>query len=166
MKTIKYNIGGLLLGSLFVLASCGSSQPNSELESSTQHDVSMYPEAKSGQKRVVITVPEKKNESDYKIELIAGKNTKVDCNRQGLIGELNELNLEGWGYHYYEFKTNGEVFSTMMGCPENQPLKDQFIFAPSLMVSYNSKLPYVVYLPKGYELKYKIWSVSETKTAK
>ena len=64
-------------------------------------DVAPYPEAEKGYTRQVIHLPAQADESAYKLEILAGKTLKVDCNHQRLAGSLEERTLEGWGYNYY-----------------------------------------------------------------
>ncbi len=125
------------------------------------------PAPKDGYKRMVISVPGKKDlkeEANYKVEIIPGKQMKVDCNKHGLMGELTEKNLEGWGYTYYEFTGSGDVFSTKMGCPSNT-LRDEFVSGKTQMVTYNSKMPVVVYIPESLDLRYKIWEAGSANSA-
>lgn len=122
-----------------------------------------FPAAQSNQKQVVIKLPAKadpKNERDYKVELIAGKNMMVDCNHHGLNGIIEEETLEGSGFKYYTFTTTGDVWATRMGCPENSN-HEEFVTAKPLMIEYNSQVPVVVYVPAGYEIKYRVWSAGE-----
>lgn len=122
-----------------------------------------YPEQLDSLERYVIYVDQQADESLFEVELIAGKKMEVDCNRHRLMGRFHEDVVDGWGYNYYVFETEGQVISTMMMCPA--PKTEKFIQGESLTVRYNSRLPLVVYLPKGYELKYKIWTAGEEQSA-
>lgn len=115
--------------------------------------------------RFVIYVDQKADESLFSVELIAGKTMEVDCNRHRLMGEFVQETVDGWGYNYYVFETEGHVASTMMACPDGKKTEKLITTAEGLDVRYNSRLPIVVYLPKGYELKYKIWSAGEIQSA-
>jgi len=118
-----------------------------------------FPAAMDSLVRYVIELDEKADEYSYKVELIPGKVMLVDCNRHRLAGKLQEKTLEGWGYNYYEFYTNGQVASTMMLC--HDPKEEKYVSGESIIVRYNSKLPIVVYAPKGYEIRYRIWQAGE-----
>lgn len=118
-----------------------------------------FPAATDSVNRFVIYLDEKSDEGAYLVELIPGKVMNVDCNRHRLGGFIAEINLEGWGYTYYEFSTDGQVASTMMAC--NQPKEDKFISGQTLTVRYNSRMPIVIYAPKGYEIRYRIWQAGE-----
>ncbi len=123
--------------------------------------VAPYPAAGQGYERHVIWLPAKENEQLYQVELMPGKQLLVDCNRHSLAGELSTHSLQGWGYPYYRLdKLSGPV-STMMACPE-QEKTSQFVpvqFGDQLL-RYNSKLPLVVYLPAGVELRYRFWNAA------
>ncbi|MBQ0147416.1 MAG: serine protease inhibitor ecotin [Flavobacteriaceae bacterium] len=128
--------------------------------SQTKEDIKMFPKAEKEQIQKVIRLEPKENENDYMVEIMIGKNTMTDgCNNYFLIGELEEKNLEGWGYSYYEFETKGDVASTLMGCINATP-KEKIVYAQPDKVRYNSSLPLVIYAPKGYEIQYRIWSAS------
>ena len=70
--------------------------------------------------------------------------------------------IEGWGYTYYEVTGPSETISTLMAPPEGAPKVKAFVKAAPLQVRYNSRLPIIVYVPSGYEVRYRIWSASET----
>lgn len=131
-------------------------------------DVAPYPEATEGFTRQVIHLPAQTDESAHKLEILAGKTLQVDCNRQRLAGNLEEHALEGWGYSYYRLEKVGGPASTLMACPDGKKTQ---AFVPvvgeGFMLRYNSKLPVVVYVPKGVEVRYRVWSASEdVQTAK
>lgn len=118
-----------------------------------------YPATIDSLERYVILLDQKADEDAYEVELFAGKTMLVDCNRHGLMGSFDEDVVEGWGYTYYKFNSDGQMFSTMMACPG--PKENKFVSGQPLMVRYNSRLPIVVYLPQGMELKYRIWSAGD-----
>ena len=134
----------------------------SKLDTPT-HDISMYPEAKENEERVVINLPELKGEENYEIELIVGKWAEVDCNHHTLMGEIKPDSVKGWGYSFYTFESNGLMAGTLMGCPD-QKLENKLIQAKSTKVRYNSKLPVVVIIPEGYTVSYKLWNNLGMKT--
>ncbi|NDV69248.1 serine protease inhibitor ecotin [Dysgonomonas sp. 25] len=118
-----------------------------------------YPEKMGDMERHVIFLEPRADESLYKIEIIAGMYKEVDCNRHTLAGAFNEGTVEGWGYSYYTFETNGQIASTMMMC--HDPKTTKFVSGKGEVVRYNSRLPLVVYLPQGVELKYRVWTAGE-----
>ncbi|GAB1438431.1 serine protease inhibitor ecotin [Providencia sp.] len=121
--------------------------------------IAPYPKAESGMTRHVIQLANQQNEDDFMVELVIGKTIKADCNHQWFMGELDEKNLEGWGYSYYKLDEVKGPASTLMGCSE--PAKDRFVstqLGDDAFVRYNSKLPIVVYAPSDMQVKYRIWS--------
>lgn len=119
-------------------------------------DLSIFPNPEEGFVKYIIELEPQENEDDFQVELYAGKNAKVDCNKHTLIGEFAKKNLEGWGYNYYKFESDGQMRSTLMACPDSE-LKDEFVRSLSIKVRYNSKLPIVIYAPESFEINYQIW---------
>lgn len=118
-----------------------------------------YPAKLDSLERHVIFLQKMDNESDFEVELYVGKTLLVDCNRHGLMGDFSEETVQGWGYTYQVFNTEGHIFSTMMACPGEK--EEKFVKSPSQMVRYNSRLPIVIYVPEGYEVRYRIWTAGE-----
>ena len=124
-------------------------------------DYSMYPKAKDGDEQKIITLKTLPNEDNYSVEIFAGKKTLVDsCNHFFLAGAFEQKTVDGWGYDYFNFESNGNVGGTLMGCFDNKSV-EKIIHAQSIQTRYNSKLPIVVYVPKGYTLEYRIWKADE-----
>lgn len=121
--------------------------------------VDAFPNAEPGFTRHVIHLPVGNYENDLKVELLPGKVIDIDCNTYQFIGQLEEKTLEGWGYNYYVLPKIEGPLSTSMACPEDSK-KMRFIpvtgSAGSLLY-YNSRLPVVVYLPDGVELRWRTW---------
>lgn len=159
MKRITLTAVFVTLATLFSLNMNAQVKPTEE----AVNNLKPYPEKLDSLERYVIYLEQKADESLFEVELIAGKTMEVDCNRHGLMGRFQEEVVDGWGYNYYVFDTEGHIFSTMMMCPG--PKTEKFVQAESQTARYNSRLPLVVYLPKGYELKYKIWTAGEEQIA-
>jgi ecotin len=129
-------------------------------------ELSHFPQAKKGYERFVI-IPDLKSSSEtksVKIEIIPGKTIMADCNRYALMGKLNEAVVEGWGYAYYEFISEGQMISTKMACPDYPP-EERFIPGESRLLDYAKDIPDVVYVPQGFTVKYRIWKGDEKKPA-
>ncbi|MBC7750845.1 MAG: ecotin family protein [Candidatus Saccharibacteria bacterium] len=107
-----------------------------------------FPKAPDGFQRYVIHLNPNVQDEAYQVELIVGKTVTVDCNQHRLGGSIAEKNLQGWGYTYYEFATQGMMASTKMACP-NQAETEKFISGATKLVRYNSRLPIVFFVPHG-----------------
>ncbi len=135
---------------------------------SANEDLKAFPEAEEGYERHVIRLPQQENESDLRVALIVGKTLKLDSvNRYFFSGEGEKKSIPGWGYSYYHVKEIGPMAGTRAAVPENAPKVDRFIkMQGDWWVRYNSKLPVVVIVPKGFEVRYQIWKPGESKKAK
>lgn len=121
-------------------------------------DLSIFPAPEKGYKKMVIEVPYSENDRNKKIEFAVGKWMEVDgCNAFHLSGSLEKKDLQGWGYDYYVFKTDGQVAGTMMACPDKAK-RNLFVSAQPETVRYNGRMPIVIYVPEGYEAQFKIYS--------
>lgn len=120
-------------------------------------DLSVFPKQEEGYKQMVIEVPHSENDNNKKVEFRVGKWMDVDgCNSHGLQGKLEKKDLQGWGYDYYVFSTNGGVFSTQMACPD-MTKRNLFVSATPETVRYNGRMPIVIYVPETYDVKFKIY---------
>lgn len=126
-------------------------------------DLKAFPPAEEGMARHVIRIPVLPNEDDFRVELQVGKEIEVDCNRHSFGASLERDTVEGWGYSFFTVPEVSGPMSTMMACPPDEPKQMQFVTAnfENALVRYNSKLPIVVYLPEGFELRYRIWAASD-----
>jgi ecotin len=112
--------------------------------------------------RFVIVLPRKEHgeEDDLRVELIPGKMMETDgVNLYSIAATLEERNPEGWPYSFYEIG-DGPVKMTAMK-PGTAPVIN-FVQAPSLHTRYISRRPMVIYVPAGYEVRYRIWRADET----
>ena len=122
-----------------------------------------YPAAKDGMERHVIVLPEKARgiDNDFRVELIAGKTMMTDgVNQQSLGTVIERKTLKGWGYSYYDVIGGGNTMSTRIGVPKDTPKVEKFVHGQSLHIRYNSRLPIVIYAPKGIEVRYRIWKAT------
>lgn len=131
-----------------------------EGEKVSHPELKPYPQKLEELERRVIVLPKLEDETLYKVELIPGKTVRVDGINSYFIGlSLKAEVLKGWGYSYYTVEGNGAVGSTRMGGRPN--LRDEFVKGKSMIIRYNSKLPVVIYVPKGTEIKYRIWKAGK-----
>lgn len=119
-----------------------------------------FPPAKQGQTRHVLSLPTEDQEASLRVELIVGKTVSLDANNRYFFGgKLENKTVTGWGFNYYLLPKLGPLAGTLMAVNPNAPKADRFITlgGEPLLVRYNSKLPIVVYVPEGVEVRYRIW---------
>jgi ecotin len=123
-------------------------------------DLKAFPPADKGMVRYVLQLPEQKDESAFKVELIVGKTVRVDAaNRYFFGGRIETQTIAGWGYTRYTVSELGPMAGTLMSTDPNAPKTDRFIAlgGEPYLIRYNSRLPVVVYVPEGAEVRYRIW---------
>jgi ecotin len=123
-------------------------------------DLKPFPMADDGFERWVFRLAPLEREADRKVEIVVGKTLSVDCNPTWLGGDLEERTAEGWGYPFYVLGKVGAPASTLMACPPGQERIDAFVAVrgEGFLQPYNSRLPVVVYVPEGFQVRYRIWS--------
>ena len=132
-------------------------------------DLTPYPAPSPTERRWVIQLPGvlrpspdpglSSNPADWRVELIAGRDSVVDCNNRGLGGRLRTETLAGWGYEIVRVSAAGPVISTRMACPPDQPPRRAFLSLAGepFLVRYNASLPIVVYAPMELEVRWRVW---------
>ena len=122
-----------------------------------------FPAAKEGMERFVIALPHKTRaeEGGFKVELVVGKVMDTDgVNRVSLGAKIEAKPLKGWGFTYYEVEKIGPAMSTLIGVPPGTPKVKKFVAGQPLQIRYNSRIPIVIYVPEGAEVKYRIWTAA------
>ncbi len=119
-----------------------------------------FPAAEAGMTRFVIPVPKQDDEGAFKVELIIGKNVTTDAvNSYFFGGKLETETIEGWGFDRYILRKLGPMAGTLMAGDPNAPKVERFISVGGerSLLRYNSRLPIVVYVPEGVEVRYRLW---------
>jgi ecotin len=144
---------------LLNIALFGAMLPFAAMAGDALYDMTPYPAPATGQTRMVFRVPAVEIEDDRKVEILVGKTIPVDCNQHWFGGNLERRVAEGWGYPYYVLEKAGGPASTLMACPPGEERKPAFVRVRGngSLQRYNSKLPVVVYVPEGFEVRYRIW---------
>ncbi len=123
-----------------------------------------FPAAKAGMQRFVITLPHKERgeEDAFKVELLPGKMMMTDgVNRVRIGTRIEPRPLKGWGYTYYEITGKDMGMSTRIGVPAGTQSMKTFVAGQPLTIRYNSRLPIVIYAPKGQLVRYRIWKADD-----
>jgi ecotin len=133
------------------------------LSAQAADNMKAFPPAEKGMVRYVLNLLQQEEESAFKVELLIGKTVQLDAgNRYFFAGKIEEENIEGWGFPRYIVKKLGPMAGTLMAVDPNAPKVDRFITlgGEPYLLRYNSRLPIVVYVPEGVEVRYRIWTAS------
>jgi ecotin len=134
----------------------------------TADNMKAFPPAEAGMVRYVLQLPRQADESAFKVELIVGKTVQVDeRNRYFFGGKIEAETVKGWGYTRYKVSKLGPMAGTRMAVDPNAPKVARFITigGDPYIIRYNSRLPVVVYVPEGVEVRFRIWTAgTEVKT--
>lgn len=131
-----------------------------------EDDLKPFEPAAPGQVRHVLRLPAQEDEFDFQVELIVGKTVQVDeVNRYFFAGKIVESSIPGWGFPRFDVATLGPMAGTLIGVDPDAPKVNRFIRlgGEPVLIRYNSKLPVVVYVPEGAEVRYRIWTAGETR---
>ncbi len=126
-----------------------------------QNYMEAFPPAEAGVVRYVLEVPKQDDESAFKVELAVGKTVQADAqNRYFFGGKIVEETIEGWGFPRFVVRELGPMAGTLMAVDPDAPKVDRFVTlgGEPVLIRYNSRLPVVVYVPEGVEVRYRIWS--------
>ena len=126
-----------------------------------EDNIKAFPPAGEGMVRHVLQLLKQDDESAYKVELIVGRTIQVDeGNRYFFSGRIAEETIKGWGFPCYKVSALGQMAGTLMAIDPNAPKVNRFITlgGEPYLIRYNSRLPVVVYVPEGVEVRYRLWS--------
>lgn len=140
----------VMLLSLFVLSKSGDADDN----------MKAFPPADEGMSRMVLQLPERADETLFKVEVLVGKSVLTDGqNRYFFGGKVQEETIQGWGFTRYLVRDLGPMAGTKMAVDPNAPKVNRFVSlgGEPYLVRYNSRLPIVVYVPNGAEVRYRLW---------
>jgi len=119
-----------------------------------------FPPAEEGMTRFVLPLPPEKDEDNLKVELMIGKTVQTDAgNRYFFGGTLATETVQGWGFDYHTLRKLGPMAGTLMAADPAAPKVERFITigGEPRLLRYNSRLPLVIYVPLGVEVRYRLW---------
>jgi len=122
-----------------------------------------FPPAEKGMVRYVLQLPKQDDESTFRVELIVGKTVLLDeVNKYFFGGKIEVETINGWGFPRYIVSKLGPMAGTRIAVHPDTPKVDRFITlgGEPYLIRYNSRLPIVVYVPEGVEVRYRIWNAS------
>lgn len=120
-----------------------------------------FPAAGEGMVRHVLELPAQDDESAFRVELIVGKKVMLEeQNSYFWGGRIEKEVIMGWGFTRYLINDLGPLAGTLMAVDPNAPKVARFVTlgGEPFFIRYNSRLPIVVYVPEGAEVRYRIWS--------
>lgn len=159
MRRCSLSVGIVAVVALIVLASpvlLSAEDDNVDLKPS--------PAAREGQTRFAIRLAGKLHEDRFMVEILVGRTLTLDTvNQYWFGGSLIQQTIEGWGYPFWTVEVGKGMAGTMMAVPEDAPRIPRLVPVcfDSGLIPYNSKFPLVVYMPTGFEARYRIWSAGE-----
>lgn len=135
----------------------------SSAETEAERNLKAFPPADAGMTRHVLMLPAQDQEDSLRVELIIGKSVRIDeVNRHFFAGTLREVNIEGWGFTRYLLAELGPMGGTLIAVDPGMPKVERFValVGEPQLLRYNSRLPLVVYVPDGVEVRHRIWSAA------
>lgn len=125
-----------------------------------ERNLKAFPPPDEGMTRHVLMLPPHDEEDSLRVELQIGKVVKTDPhNRHFFAGRLQAVDIEGWGFTRHVLAELGPMAGTLIAVDPDAPKVDRFITlgGDTQLLRYNSRLPLVVYVPKGVEVRHRIW---------
>ena len=153
------------------LAATGAAIAEQPVRAIPRLDLSGYPAPAPGLQRWVIQpsglLPKSSdplisaNPHDWRVQLLVGKEVDLDCNNSWLSGPSLRMQRLPEASGKALFVVNGPlvVMKTRKACPPDQPRQRSFLSLGKqpYLVPYNPSWPIVVDLPKGAELRWRVW---------
>lgn len=138
--------------------------PNADIDPGAIKNLdAAYPKAPDGMERKVVLLPHVERGADeaQQVEILVGRVIETDgINSYRFGGTIEERNIEGWGFSYFEVQGKLEqAASTLIGGPTDPA--QRFVPGPRRLIRYNSRLPLVVMVPAGCELRWRIWKAAD-----
>ena len=124
-------------------------------------EMKAFPPPEPGMLRYVLQLQEQPDESLYQVQLIVGKTVSLDPQNQYFFGgQIEAETIQGWGYTRYVVRKLGPMAGTLMAVDADAPKVDRFITLSGepYLIRYNSRLPIVVYVPEGVDVRYRMWA--------
>jgi ecotin len=132
-------------------------------------DLAPYPRPAAGELRWVIQLPGvlpptadprlSSSPSDWRVQLIAGREVEADCNQQAFRGRFRASQVKALGVSVYRVSAVGPMVTTRMACPPGEAKRRVFVPMGSkpFVVPYDASRPIVVFTPKDLQLRWRLW---------
>ena len=157
---------GLLLAVLLPLATSLAPAP---VLATPRLDLKPYPAPAPGERRWLIQLSDllppsqdpalSTNPTDWRVELIAGRNLELDCNQVTFSGRLRAQPVAGTQLRVVRISEVSPLATTRMACPPGEPKRRAFVpmGGKPFVVPYDASRPIVLYAPKDLELRWRLW---------
>lgn len=121
---------------------------------------SSFPAPAAGQKRYVLHLDKRTNEKKLQVSILAKVKKHVDsAANYSINGSYTEKTVKNSNLKYYEVSAGKLVAKTKAVSTKAGTKTDQYVsYSRRKLISYSSKEPVVVYVPRGVVLKYQILS--------
>jgi ecotin len=132
--------------------------------SQAEDNLKAFPPAEPGMQRHVLQLPPHALEDDLRVELKVGKTLELDPHNRYFFGsQLETVNIEGWGFSAFRLAELGPMTGTLMAVDPAVAKVPRFVAlgGDPLLIRYNSRLPVVVYVPEGVEVRFRIWAAAQ-----
>jgi ecotin len=130
-----------------------------------------FPPADKGMVRFVLDLPERADASACQVELLVGKMVETEGdNDYWFDGKVEAVNIEGWPYPRYIARPGSlRVMYSLVGWTSKPPKINKFVTIKGIMgkeydgsehhflIRYSSGAPVVVYVPEGFQVRYRLW---------
>jgi ecotin len=116
------------------------------------------------ERRYAIQLDSRLDDASIQVELLIGKNLSVDCNPKRFVGKFSTKKVIRRGYVYYTARDIHVPVTTPVVCPEDSLPHQALVYLDGgpYWVPYSSKVPIVVYVPAGFEVRYRLWTAEAT----
>lgn len=159
MRAIVSFLCGVVLALAPIALPAAEDQPAAVDPEAVKNLEAAYPQPPAGRERMVVLLPHKsrEEEGDFKVEVVVGRTIETDgVNRSRFGGTLEERDIPGWGYSYFDAVGNFDTPATTRIAAGAARVRE-FVPGPRLLVPYNSRLPLVVMVPAGCEVRWRLW---------
>ena len=132
-------------------------------------DLTPYPQPGRGERRWLIQPPGvlppiadaglSPHPSDWRLELIVGRELRVDCNGPRLSGRLQRVLLPGSRLPILRLIETGPPIYTRMACPADPPARRAFVAIGNepFLLPYRVSPPIVIYAPSELQVRWRLW---------
>lgn len=115
--------------------------------------------AETGHRRWVIWLEpraDRSQEANLLLQVRVGLEVEIDgVNRYGLIGQLSNHQVEGWGYNFYRYEGQPVTTSTRIA-KMGFGTEDKIVWTVPTVIPYNSRLPVVLYTPEQMQVSHRV----------